>query len=190
MLTFHPIQWLHLWNMVIGYTLFGILVTVSNNIKTFIDHGSVLAGFGSFTTFAYPATYVYMLIPTISCMIYSTILAFDPSPKYKTWLPSKTLRFSIIFFAAACFMGALMPALPGGDVMTDGAALDCLWTDYMQWKIQFNDPITYPWVTGMDKACSLLKAADGLCWILSLGWLAQSVLYMRAVQQAKTFVEK
>lgn len=46
MLSFHPIQWLHLWNMVIGYTLFGILVTISSNIKTFIDNGSVLAGFG------------------------------------------------------------------------------------------------------------------------------------------------
>lgn len=47
-MSFHPIQWLHLWNMAIGFTLFGILVTVSNNIKLFIENGSKLAGFGEF----------------------------------------------------------------------------------------------------------------------------------------------
>lgn len=145
---------------------------------------------GNFTVFAYPATFVYMFIPTISCMIYSAILAFDYSPNYKAWLPSKTLRSTIFFFTAALFLAALMPTLPGGDVMTDGAALDCHWTNYMQWKIQFNDPITFPWVTGMDRACSLFKAADAMCWILFIGWSAQSVLYLRASQKAKSYFEK
>lgn len=119
-------------------------------------------------------------------MIYSFILAFDFSPNYKAWLPSKTMRSTIIFFTAALLLAALLPAIPGADVMADGSALDCLWTNYMQWKIQFNDPITYPWVTGMDKACSILKASEGMCWILFLGWLVQSVLYIRAAHQAKS----
>lgn len=119
-------------------------------------------------------------------MIYSFILAFDFSPNYKAWLPSKTMRSTIIFFTAALLLAALLPAIPGADVMADGSALDCLWTNYMQWKIQFNDPIAYPWVTGMDKACSILKASEGMCWILFLGWLVQSVLYIRAAHQAKS----
>ncbi|CAO3614566.1 unnamed protein product [Mucor hiemalis] len=188
MQSLHLIQWLHLSNAVIGVIVFGLLVGISSNIKTFINNGSVLAGFGSFTTFAYPATYVFMLIPTVSCIIYSIILSFDFSPKYKAWLPSKTMRATIVFFTFAIFLAALLPALPGADVMTDGAALDCAWTNYMQWKVIYNDPVAYPWVTGMDTACSILKAADGVCWVLFLGWLAQSALYLRAAHQAKFVV--
>ncbi|KAI7888018.1 uncharacterized protein EV154DRAFT_566819 [Mucor mucedo] len=209
MKSLHLIQWIHIWNTMIGVVVFGTLIGVSKNIKVFIDSGSKLAGFGmkvnktpisidlltlsyvgSFTTFAYPATYVFMLIPTICSMIYSAILAFDSSPNYKAWSPSKTLRSTIIFFTAALWFAALLPAVPGADVMTDGSAMSCNWTNYMQWKIQFNDPITYPWVTGMDNACSILKASDGMCWVLFLGWLLQSYLYMRAAHRARSVLNK
>lgn len=131
-----------------------------------------------------------MLIPTITCTIYSAILAFDFSPKYKAWSPSKTMQGTILFFTFAIFLAALLPALPGADVMADGAALDCLWTNYMQWKIIYNDPVAFPWITGMDTACSILKAADGLCWVLVLGWFAQSFFYIRAAHQAKSLVKE
>ena len=140
---------------------------------------------GSFTTFAYPATFVYMLIPDIAATVYSIILAFDSSPKYKAWLPSKTMRSTIIFFAASVLIAALLPVLPGADVMADGSAMDCLWTNYMQWKIIYNDPVAFPWVTGMDKGCTIFKAADAFCWILSVGWIVQAVLYMRAARHAR-----
>lgn len=74
--------------------------------------------------------------------------------------------------------------------MADGSALDCLWTNYMQWKIIYNDPVAFPWVTGMDKGCTMFKTADAFCWILTVGWIAQSVLYMRAARQAKSFVKE
>ncbi|KAI8643017.1 hypothetical protein BD408DRAFT_442901 [Parasitella parasitica] len=187
---FHLIQVIHVWNALVGLILFGLLVGVSDQIRYFINNGSVLAGFGSFTTFAYPATFVYMLIPGISATVYSIILAFDSSPKYKAWLPSKTMRGSIIFFAGAVSIAALLPTLPGADVMADGSALDCLWTNYMQWKVIYNDPVAFPWVTGMDKGCSMFKAADAFCWILSIGWIAQAVLYVRAAHHAKSFVKE
>lgn len=131
-----------------------------------------------------------MFIPVISSVVYSAILTFDFSPNYKAWLPSKTMRSTIVFFTVALWFAALLPTVPGADVMTDGSAVNCDWTNYMQWKIQFNDPITYPWVTGMDHACSILKASDGMCWVLFFGWLAQSFLYMRAAHLAKSTVNE
>lgn len=131
-----------------------------------------------------------MYIPVISSSIYSIILAFDFSPNYKAWLPSKTMRGTIIFFTVTLFLAAVLPAIPGADVMADGSTLDCLWTNYMQWKVIYNDPITYPWVTSMDTACDILKGADAMCWILCLGWLAQSVLYIRAARNAKSLVKE
>lgn len=212
MMSLHLIQLVHIFNAVIGVILFGLLVGVSSNIRTFINEGSVLAGFGkpqtkqtipkttadspsssqlgSFVTFAYPATFVYMLIPTIAATIYSIILACDSSPLYKAWLPSKTMRATIVFFTSAIFMAALLPVVPGADVMTDGSAMDCLWTSYMQWNVQFNNPIAFPWVTGMDTACSLFKASEALCWILFLGWGSQTVLYFKAAHLAKSFVNQ
>lgn len=129
-----------------------------------------------------------MFIPTISAFIYSIILAFDFSPNYKAWLPSKTMRGSVLFFTAALFLAALTPSLPGADVMTDGAALSCAWTNYMEWKTIYNDPNTYPWVTRMDTACTIFKVADAFAWILFLGWLVQLVLYVQAAHRAKAFV--
>lgn len=46
MKSLHLIQWIHIWNSIIGLVLFGTLIGVSSNIKTFIDNGSKLAGFG------------------------------------------------------------------------------------------------------------------------------------------------
>jgi hypothetical protein len=131
-----------------------------------------------------------MFIPVVSSIVYSIILACDYSPNYKAWLPSKTMRGTIVFFTLAVFLAALLPAIPGADVMADGSTLDCLWTNYMQWKVIYNDPIAYPWVTSMDTACGILKGADAMCWILFLGWLAQSVLYMLAANHAKSFVKE
>lgn len=131
-----------------------------------------------------------MIIPTISAVIYSILLACDSSPLYKAWLPSKTMRGTIVFFTSALFLAALFPVLPGADVMADGAAMDCLWTNYMQWNVIFNDPVAFPWVTGMDKACSLFRAAEAFCWILFLGWASQVVFYFRAAHQAKSFVNQ
>ncbi|KAI9473995.1 MAG: hypothetical protein EXX96DRAFT_610842 [Benjaminiella poitrasii] len=190
MKSLHLIQLLHIWNAIIGAILLGLLSGVSSFIKWFINNGSAIAGFGSFTTFAYPATFVYMFIPTISVIVYSLILAFDSSPKYKAWLPSKTMRSTIVFFTAAVFFAALLPVLPDADVMTDGSSIECLWTNYMQWTTIYNNPIAFPWVTGMEKACSLFKVADAFAWILWLGWLAQSVLYMRAAHQTQSFIKQ
>jgi hypothetical protein len=131
-----------------------------------------------------------MLIPTISATIYSIILACDSSPLYKAWLPSKTMRATIVFFTWAIFMAAILPIVPGADVMADGSAMDCLWTNYMQWNVIFNNPIVYPWVTGMDKACSLFKAAEAFCWILFAGWASLTVLYFKAAREAKSFVNQ
>lgn len=131
-----------------------------------------------------------MFIPTASAFLYSIILAFDFSPNYKAWLPSKTMRGTILFFTAAVFLAALLPVVPGADVMTDDSALSCAWTNYMEWKTIYNAPDIYPWVTRMDTACTIFKAADAFAWILFLGWLAQFVLYIRAAHYAKAFVSK
>ncbi|KAI8979404.1 hypothetical protein BDF20DRAFT_869314 [Mycotypha africana] len=190
MKSIHTIQLLHIWNATIGLVLFGLLVGVSTAIRSFIDNGASAAGFGSFATFAYPATYVYMLITTVSSVLYSIILASDLSPNYKAWLPSKILRSTIFIFTAAVLLAALLPVLPGADVMADGSAMDCLWTNYMQWKVIFNNPVAFPWVTGMDKACTMFRVSEVFCWILSLGWLAESVFYVRSARSAKSFLKE
>lgn len=46
MKSLHLIQWIHIWNTMIGVVVFGTLIGVSKNIKLFIDNGSKLAGFG------------------------------------------------------------------------------------------------------------------------------------------------
>jgi hypothetical protein len=89
----------------------------------------------------------------------------------------------------AVFLAALLPALPGADVMTSGSGLDCAWTNYMQWKVIYNNPDVFTWVTDMDDACTVWKAADGLCWVLFLGWLLEIGLYMRAAKRASPLPE-
>lgn len=73
--------------------------------------------------------------------------------------------------------------------MTDSSALECLWTNYMQWKVQFNNPEVFPWVMAIDDACSMLKASDALCWILFIGWLAQVINYVRSASLAKNYLK-
>lgn len=46
MKSLHLIQLVHIFNTVVGVILFGLLVGVSTNIRTFINEGSVIAGFG------------------------------------------------------------------------------------------------------------------------------------------------
>ncbi|KAI9252127.1 hypothetical protein BY458DRAFT_523137 [Sporodiniella umbellata] len=179
------IQIIHIWNTLVGVILFGLLVGVSSKIKTFVINGGEAAGYGNFQTFAYPATIVYMFIPTIAATIYSTILSLDSSPKYKAWLPSKTMQTSVFFVAFITFLAAVLPEIPGADIMVNGSALECTWTDYMQWKIVFNNPIVYPWVTAMDEACAMFKASVAFCYILFLGWLLQAFNYLRSTQVFK-----
>jgi hypothetical protein len=130
-----------------------------------------------------------MFIPVASGVIYSVILGCDFSPNYSAWLPSRTLRSTIALVTGAVFLAALLPALPGADVMTSGSGLDCAWTNYMQWKVIYNNPDVFTWVTDMDDACTVWKAADGLCWVLFLGWLLEIGLYMRAAKRASPLPE-
>ncbi|CAO3667918.1 unnamed protein product [Rhizopus stolonifer] len=189
-LTQRLIQIIHIWNTLVGTILFGLLIGVSSKIKTFITNGGEAAGYGNFQTFAYPATFVYMFIPTITATLYSSVLAFDSSSRYKAWHPSNTMQVSIFFFTVTLLLAALLPEIPGADVMTDGPAIECSWTNYMQWKIIFNNPIAYPWVTSMNDACSIFKTSIAFCWVLFIGWLTQFVYYMRATRCAKTYLEK
>ncbi|KAG0180310.1 hypothetical protein DFQ29_000929 [Apophysomyces sp. BC1021] len=175
----------------IGIILAGVLIGVATNVRSFITEGAALAGFGNFNTFAYPATYVYMLIPAVCSVIYSIILALDGSPQYKSWQPSKTLRSSISLFAGTIFLSAVLPLVPGADVITEpDSALQCTWTDYMQWRTIFANPDVYPWVVNMDKACVMLKVADAFAWILCIGWLALVGLYFRAARNQTQTNEK
>ncbi|KAI8980255.1 hypothetical protein BDB01DRAFT_851861 [Pilobolus umbonatus] len=176
----HLIQIVHIWNTLIGIILFALLVSVSNHIALFITEGAVLAGYGNFTTFGYPATYVYMLIPVISATIYSLILTFDYSANYQTWKPSKTLRTSIFLLTFALFLASIFPVINGGDLMAEGSSLDCHWADYMQWKVIYGNPDQFPWVTGMDNACHLFRVADGFCWVMTIGWVFVSYLYVKS----------
>ncbi|KAI8343799.1 hypothetical protein EDC96DRAFT_329974 [Choanephora cucurbitarum] len=190
MMPLHLIQVLHIWNSLIGVILFSLLIGTAKNIKVFITGGAEIAGFGNFNTFAYPATFVYMFIPVIGSTVYSMILAFDSSPKYKAWLPSKTMRTTIAFFALTNLLAAMFPVIQGADVMSDGSAIECAWTNYMQWKTIYNAPDIFPWVTKMDQACAIFKACDAFCWILSIGWIVQLFLYVRAARNAKFYVSK
>ncbi|KAF7721119.1 hypothetical protein EC973_005383 [Apophysomyces ossiformis] len=132
-----------------------------------------------------------MFIPAICSVVYSVILAMDPSPQYKAWQPSKTLISSISLFAGTVFLSALLPLLPGADVIAaPDSALQCTWTDYMQWRTIFNNPEIYPWVLNMDKACLMLRVADAFAWILGIGWLALTGLYFRAARHPPHDKEK
>ncbi|KAI8145858.1 hypothetical protein BJV82DRAFT_602495 [Fennellomyces sp. T-0311] len=182
----HYIQLIHIWNATMGIILFGLLVGVATTIRSFISNGSELAGFGNYNTFAYPATYVYMLIPSICSLVYSVILAFDPSPSYPAWRPSKTFISSVALFAGALFFASLFPVLPSADMITrPESALSCSWADFMEWRTIYNNVDIYPWVNNMDIACGTLQAADAFCWVITIGWLALVALYVRRARQWK-----
>ncbi|CAO3648070.1 unnamed protein product [Cunninghamella blakesleeana] len=175
----HFIQIIHIWNCIIGIITACILIGTASNVKAYVTEGAIVNGFGNYNVFTYPATFVYMFIPVISSIIYSGILAFDPSPQYVfTWQPSKTLTSSIICVSIALLLASLWPLVPGADVMTNpDASIACTWKNYMSWYIIFANPEAFPWVTLMDTACDCFRASVGLCWVLSLGWICQSILY-------------
>ncbi|KAI7857919.1 hypothetical protein BDC45DRAFT_565817 [Circinella umbellata] len=182
----HHIQLIHMFNSVMGIILFGLLIGVATSIRSFVSNGAQLAGFGNYNVFAYPASYVYMLIPSICSLVYSIILAFDPSPSYPAWYPSKTFLSSIALFAGALFLAALFPAVPGGDMITNpDSALSCTWVDYMEWRTIYNNEDIFPWVTGMDIACQTLHAADAFCWIITIGWFILLGLYIYRIKVSK-----
>lgn len=121
-----------------------------------------------------------MLIPAVCGLVYSLILAFDPSPSYSAWNPSKTLISTLTCMAGTLFLGSLLPLVPGADVITDpDPSIRCTWADFMSWRTIYNNPDIYPWVTNMDTACSCLRAADAFNWIFLIGWLAIVILYSR-----------
>lgn len=141
---------------------------------------------GNYTTFTFPATYVYMLIPAVCALVYSIILFFDPSPSYPAWKPCKTFLGSIACFTASLFLAALLPVLPGADIMTaPESAMTCTWRDYMSWRIIYNNPEAFPWVDKMDAACQQLRAADAMCWILFIGWMSTLVTYIQRARRTK-----
>lgn len=130
-----------------------------------------------------------MLIPVICSFIYSIILAADPSPQYAGWKPSKTLIGSMICFVFTLFLAALLPAVPGADViLTPDSALSCTWVDFMSWRTIFNAPDLYPWVTTMDTACQCLRAADAFTWILMIFWVLLVISYIRVAKHAPPIV--
>ncbi|CAO3633700.1 unnamed protein product [Cunninghamella echinulata] len=178
---FHIIQIIHLWNCILGIITASVLIGTAKNVKEYVTAGALVNGFGNYNVFTYPATFVYMFIPVISSLIYAGILTFDPSPQYvHTWQPSKTLTSSIICVSIALILASLWPLVPGADVMTKpDASIDCSWKYYMSWYVIFANPEAFPWVTLIDQACTCFRAGVGLCWVLSLGWIFQSVLYFR-----------
>ncbi|KAI9264332.1 hypothetical protein BDA99DRAFT_537044 [Phascolomyces articulosus] len=182
----HYIQLIHMLNALLGLILFCLLIGVAVNIRTFISNGAELAGFGNYNVFAYPASYVYMLIPSVCSFVYSIILVLDPSPSYPAWYPSKTFLSSIGLFAGALFLAALFPAIPGGDMITNPeSALSCTWVDFMEWRTIYNNEDIYPWVNKMDAACQTLRAADAFCWIITVGWFALLAIYILRIRQIK-----
>lgn len=135
---------------------------------------------GNYNIFAYPSTFVYMLIPASAALGYSLILMCDPSPAYSAWKPSKTLVCSFGFITLTLFLAALLPCLPGADQMTTpDAAMLCTWRDYMSWRTIFNNPDLYPWINDMDTACNCLRAADAFAWILTITWSVTVAVYVR-----------
>ncbi|ORY91900.1 hypothetical protein BCR43DRAFT_497467 [Syncephalastrum racemosum] len=178
----HPIQLLHGFNAVLGLLLLCLLIGVAANIRSFIASGSSLAGYGNYNIFAYPSTFVYMLIPASAALGYSLILMCDPSPAYSAWKPSKTLIGSFAFITLTLFLAALLPCVPGADKMTTpDSAMMCTWRDYMSWRIMFNNPELYPWINDMDTACNCLRAADAFAWILTITWCITLAVYVRLV---------
>ena len=127
-----------------------------------------------------------MLIPAVCALVYSIILFCDPSPSYPAWKPCKTFLGSIGCFTAALFLAALLPVLPGADIMTaPESAMTCTWRDYMSWRIIYNNPEAFPWVVKMDAACQQLRAADAMCWILFIGWMSTLVTYVQRARRTK-----
>ncbi|KAI9474875.1 hypothetical protein BDB00DRAFT_793396 [Zychaea mexicana] len=186
----HHIQLVHLWNVVMGIILFGLNIGVAVKIRSFISNGSEMAGFGNYNVFAYPATYVYMLIPSICSLVYSIILALDPSPSYPAWRPSKTFLSSVALLAGALFFASLFPVLPGADMITrPDSAMACTWADFMEWRTIYNNVDIYPWVGNMDAACQTLHAADAFCWIITIGWFVLLGLYLRRMRQLRSSTE-
>ncbi|KAI9313212.1 hypothetical protein BX666DRAFT_2030587 [Dichotomocladium elegans] len=144
--TLHWLQWIHVGNTVLCVLTALLLIDVAKHVRSFISNGSQLSGFGNYSTFAYPATYVYMFIPVICSSILGAILACDPSPSFKAWKPSKTLISTIGSLAFSLVFAALLPTIPGADIITaPNTALACTWTNYMEWRTIFNNPEIYPW---------------------------------------------
>ncbi|KAI8060084.1 hypothetical protein BC940DRAFT_312931 [Gongronella butleri] len=176
----HPIQLLHLWNCLVGIVSFIMLVVVVCSIKAYVSSGAEVAGFGNYNVFVYPATLVYMFIPIVSAIVFAAILALDPSPKYTRWAPSRTLATSVALVCLTLLIAAVLPLIPGADVMTaPDASMDCTWKNYMSWYVIYANPDAFPWVTKMDTACTSFTGAIALNWILAVGWLAATVLYVR-----------
>ncbi|KAI9322584.1 hypothetical protein BX666DRAFT_1896536 [Dichotomocladium elegans] len=180
----HIIQWIHIINCFFALLAMCLLISIAVNIRSFISNGAMNAGFGNYNIFAYPATYVYMLIPTICSLVYSAILACDPSPSYAVWRPSKTFISTVACYVGAFFLASLLPLLPHADIITTpDPAIACTWADFMTWRVIYNNPDIYPWVTRMDTACQTLKAADAFCWIILLLWTALLIFYIRVTRR-------
>ncbi|ORX51176.1 hypothetical protein DM01DRAFT_1084239 [Hesseltinella vesiculosa] len=176
----HLVQALHAFNAILALILFALLLSVVCSIKSFVENGAEIAGFGNYNHFNFPATQVYMFIPTISSLFYSIILAVDVSPRYPTWTPSKSLCASIVCVAGSILLAALFPLIPGADVMTfPDASIDCSWKDYMEWYTIYGNADAFPWVGKMDSACSSFTVAVVMAWILAAGWLCQASIYVR-----------
>ncbi|ORZ25931.1 hypothetical protein BCR42DRAFT_486014 [Absidia repens] len=184
----HYIQYLHLWNCVIGLVLTCVLIGVAANIKYYVSSGAEISGFGNFNVFVYPATFVYMFIPAVTSVIYGLLLGLDPSPKYSRWAPSKTLSGSIACVACAILLASLWPVVPGADVMTaPDAAISCTWKNYMSWYVIYANPEAFPWVDAIDAACSCFTASVGLSWVLTIGWACQTFIYIRKTILARRY---
>lgn len=135
---------------------------------------------GNFNVFVYPATFVYLFIPAITAFIYGIVLGLDPSPRYASWTPSKTLAGSIVCVALAVLLASIWPLVPGADVMTaPDAAISCSWKNYMSWYVIYANPEAFPWVDSIDTACTCFTASIGISWVLCLGWICQALIYLR-----------
>ncbi|KAL0090473.1 hypothetical protein J3Q64DRAFT_1847305 [Phycomyces blakesleeanus] len=185
----HLIQLIHGFNSLISIVWAGILIGAATKINLFTTTAAALSGLGNYSGFAYPATFVYMLVPAVCSVVLSLILAFDPSPGYTFWKPSKTLTVTIGCFGIASLMSALLPLVPGADVITTpDSALDCTWTNYMTWKVIFGNIGAFPWVSAMDTACSCFHAADIFAWIIGFVWLGLTGLYCYRIRTAINYV--
>ncbi|KAI9025072.1 hypothetical protein CLU79DRAFT_746148 [Phycomyces nitens] len=174
----HLIQLIHLFIALMAIVWTGLLIGVATNIHLFTKTAAALSGLGNYSGFAYPATFVYMLVPAVCTIVFSLILAFDPSPAYSLWKPSKLLLVTIGCFGLSSLLSALLPLVPGADVITTpDPALDCTWTNYMTWKVIFGNIGAFPWVSAMDTACSCFHSADVFAWIVGIVWLGLTGIY-------------
>ncbi|KAI8364752.1 uncharacterized protein BYT42DRAFT_618897 [Radiomyces spectabilis] len=178
------IQSVHGLNAVLGIVLCGCLIGTATNIQSFVSEGSAIAGFGNYNVFAYPATFVYMLIPAVTATVYSFILMCDRSSGYEAWRPSRTMVSSIACFAGAVLLAAVFPLIPGADIITQPySSVECSWRDYMVWETIYNNPDVFPWVLDMGKACTCFRASVAFCWLVAVGWIAQTILYWRIAKR-------